>query len=343
MTFRDLAKAAVLRSGGFRALHRMRNRECLTVVMFHRVLPESIMAQVDPDPTYSLSTELFSGIVDFLRDHYALVGLDDVIASRDGRQPLPHCAAMITFDDGWQDNLDHAMPILKAANLPWTLFVAKDAVAEPSCWWQESLLWSLRTRRAEYEALWRLAGDDDAVGKKSELDLLARYARLSPERRQHLLKSLRAELEAHYRTAQMLSEDGLRTLHANGVRIGTHGSAHLPLSAMDDPKEDIRAARSWLEKCLPEPPVAAMSFPHGRYDDRSTAAARALGYRLLFTSDAVLNACPDGWLMSDLVGRISIAAHDVEDARGQLAHYRLAPWLFLRDRQTIGVPFSGRA
>ena len=61
-------------------------------------------------------------------------------------------------------------------------------------------------------------------------------------------------------------------------------------------------------------------------------------YRLLFSSDAVLNRCENGWIDGDLLGRIPVNMQGLSDKSGRLAPHKLAPWLFLRDiRAPIGA------
>jgi peptidoglycan/xylan/chitin deacetylase (PgdA/CDA1 family) len=303
--------------------------------MFHRVLPANECAEVEADPLYTITTELFSEILGYLSKNYHLVSLADVLASREGLRPLPPYAALVTFDDGWQDNLQHAMPILQAANVPWALFVAKNAANEPQSWWQETLSWALRTGRTNYDELWQMAGDDSQhdSNKKNELELLVRYGFLAPDRRDAVLQKFSNELQQKYNAPQMLSTADLTTLQGNHVAIGVHGDSHLPLTRLDDPEQDIRSATLWLQEILQGKEVQAMSFPHGRYNACVAAEVRSVGYRLLFTSDKILNSCPKGWLQSDLLGRISLTIHDIGDAHGQLARHKIASWLVLRDHQ----------
>jgi peptidoglycan/xylan/chitin deacetylase (PgdA/CDA1 family) len=53
---------------------------------------------------------------------YTVVSLDDVIDHYVERGPLPPRAVLITFDDGYLDNLEHAVPILERHGYPAVLF-----------------------------------------------------------------------------------------------------------------------------------------------------------------------------------------------------------------------------
>jgi len=53
---------------------------------------------------------------------YTVVSLDDVIRHYLDREPLPPRAVLITFDDGYVDNLENAAPILQRYGYPAVLF-----------------------------------------------------------------------------------------------------------------------------------------------------------------------------------------------------------------------------
>jgi poly-beta-1,6-N-acetyl-D-glucosamine N-deacetylase len=64
------------------------------------------------------------------RNGFHGVSVDDILAARDGRKPLPDKAFLVTFDDGYESFYTRAFPILKALNVPAVLAVEGDWVAE---------------------------------------------------------------------------------------------------------------------------------------------------------------------------------------------------------------------
>jgi peptidoglycan/xylan/chitin deacetylase (PgdA/CDA1 family) len=342
MTLKEVAKSVALRSGAFSLWHRLYHRDCLTVLMFHRVLPSGEVARLAADPEYTITPELFAAILGFCKRHYTPVGLEDVLASREGIRQLPAYPLLISFDDGWRDNLDHAFPVLEAAGVPWALFAATEAVSAPAAWWQETLHWALRSGRATYEELWAATSENGATRAETRpsmqlLSLLLRYGALDEEWRDSILEPYSSTLREMYGGNLALDSNDLRAMRKKGVGIGAHGSSHMPLSLVDRAEKDVAAAREWLSANVDTTTENSISFPHGRYDNRAASAARDAGYRLLFTSDPVLNPCPRGWLTSDIVGRIPIATQNVTNGDGKIAGERLAPWLFLREKIALSI------
>ncbi len=89
----------------------------LRVLMYHKVndLPNNRM---------SIPTGLFDRQMTQLRElGYTVVDLDAVLAHYLEGAPLPDGAVLITFDDGYRDNLVNAAPMLKEHGYPAVQFV----------------------------------------------------------------------------------------------------------------------------------------------------------------------------------------------------------------------------
>jgi peptidoglycan/xylan/chitin deacetylase (PgdA/CDA1 family) len=89
----------------------------LRVLMYHKVNdlvpnPTTVPTAVFEEQMSLLSELGYTPIsLDSVRDHY-LLGV-----------PLPPHAVLITFDDGYRDNLENALPVLRAHGYPAVLFV----------------------------------------------------------------------------------------------------------------------------------------------------------------------------------------------------------------------------
>jgi peptidoglycan/xylan/chitin deacetylase (PgdA/CDA1 family) len=89
----------------------------LRVLMYHKVndLPENPL---------TMPVSVFDEQMDQLRQlGYTVVDLDAVLAHYVEGAPLPPQAVLITFDDGYHDNLDNAAEVLKKYGYPGVLFV----------------------------------------------------------------------------------------------------------------------------------------------------------------------------------------------------------------------------
>ncbi len=71
------------------------------------------------DRHYSISESTFVQHLSFLRhDGWSFVGIDALLAARDGRRPLPDKAVLLSFDDGYDDFATRVLPLLRAFSAP---------------------------------------------------------------------------------------------------------------------------------------------------------------------------------------------------------------------------------
>ncbi len=65
---------------------------------------------------------------------FRTIGLDEVCGSRESAIHVSRRSVVITFDDGFQDTFDHAVPILRAHNFSATFFVVTGLMGQTSRW-----------------------------------------------------------------------------------------------------------------------------------------------------------------------------------------------------------------
>jgi peptidoglycan/xylan/chitin deacetylase (PgdA/CDA1 family) len=101
------------------------DRGALRVLMYHKV------NDVPRNPL-SVPVALFEEQMAQLRDlGYTVVDLDDVIEQYANGTPLPERPVLITFDDGYRDNLAHAVPVLQRYGYPAVVFVPIGYLDDP--------------------------------------------------------------------------------------------------------------------------------------------------------------------------------------------------------------------
>ncbi len=328
---RPLLRRVAYRSGAL-SLLRAPLRQALTAVMFHRVLAHDDPDWPTADPNYTVSTELFDRILAFLGAHHRIVGLEEVVQAADGLRALPPHPLLITFDDGWADNLRHAAPLLQRRGMPAVIFLAVGPVlSSERVWWQERVFAAARQGALPDALVPAAAGAAPAAGGGPEpLDLVCRLEALDAAERAGLLETL-PMLPAFAR--MMLAPEELGRLRAAGITLGVHGYTHLPLTRVADVEAELRRAREAVVALTGDALGAtALACPHGRHDARVFAAARAVGLRLMFTSDPVLHRLPQGGAGLDRrpIGRISMDAAQLVDAAGRFDPARAARWLWDR-------------
>lgn len=290
---RLLIKRCLYAAGVARLLHWFCNRRVLTVVMFHRVLPPEDTRAAGANPTYTVSADEFAACLVFFARWYSVVDLATVERAAAGGK-LPACPLLITFDDGWQDNVEYALPLLAAHGMPAVLFVATGHVGSKVGFWQERI----------FDAAKRAGASDSAANAE-----VTALAAASPERRASILDTL---ADANL-PRQMADAEELAQMQASGIAIGGHGHSHTPLTDVQDAAAELATCRSILKEAGLGGRLPALSFPHGRCDQDLIRRAQQEGFGLCFTSEPCLTP-PDQLTDPRGIGRVSV---ELRHLRGQ--------------------------
>jgi peptidoglycan/xylan/chitin deacetylase (PgdA/CDA1 family) len=86
------------------------------ILMYHSIASNEEFLSVDP--------RKFDLQVNYLRENYTIVSLEEMAACLRNMKKLPSKAVAITFDDGYEDCYLNAFPYLRDYNLPATVFVS---------------------------------------------------------------------------------------------------------------------------------------------------------------------------------------------------------------------------
>ena len=303
--------------------------------MFHRVIDPVDPRWASCDPDYTLETALFERCLAFFAKHYNIVSVDEVLAARRGEKTLPERALLITFDDGWSDNVDFALPRLRAAALPALLFLVADVVGRRLPFYQERLVGGWRLGKVKAADLLAASGDvrpSQANDVGSLRRAIAAIEQLDDADRDAALAPFAEAMDDGHRHMLLGNELGL--LERGDIAIGLHGKTHTPMTRAADLDSELAGARAQVAPCLdpPEPPTT-MSFPHGRYTPAIAERAREAGYELIFTSDPIINPVADkpDWLL----GRIGFEQPGIVDGDGRFRADKLALLLFRKPQRLL--------
>lgn len=355
LSLRDLVKAVIKHllfvCGALGVWHRWRNREHLTVLMLHRVLPRGSPEYANSEQDYVVSLEFLEPLLRFVERYYSPISVDQLRDALNGRGHLPPCPLLVTFDDGWADNLQYAMPAFANRQAKPLVFVATEVLDESAArWWADAVVeLKLDPAGTRYRQLEQRLGEQrvgesssgpatqaDATSATRFYSLLAAVARLAAGDRNELLEGL-----VRYRPAQrqMVSWEQAAELAEQGFALGGHSHQHVPLTYHPMMRSDLATSAQKLRSIRGCPPLLAMSFPHGRYDSAVVQAAVETGFDLLFTSDPILNqVVPRAAATSTpLLGRVGIADASMTDGRGRFLESALAASLFFRARGRLSA------
>ena len=278
-------------------------RARLSVLIFHRVLPA-------PDPLFpgEVDSRQFDQIVGWLRAWCNVLPLDEaVLRLRAGT--LPARAAAITFDDGYADNHEQALPILRRHGAHATFFIATGFL-DGGRMWNDTVIEAVRGFAGNCIDLKGLDLPADQGPSSWPVETLAqrrstiaaiigkiKYA--APAQRLVLAEQVAAQLATVLPSNLMMSSDQVRGLRHAGMQIGAHTHNHPILArlAAGPAHDEIARSKTTLESLLGEP-VNLFAYPNGRpgqdYSAESVEIVRELGFTAaVSTATGAANAATD--------------------------------------------------
>lgn len=255
----------------------------LSILIYHRVLAR-------PDPLFpgEVDRVLFQRQLRLLKRFYTPLPLHLALQRlQDGS--LPPRAACITFDDGYADNAEHALPLLQHYGLHATFFIATGYLNGGQMW-NDRVIEAVRHATATTLDLRDLGLDAlplaSLAQRRAAIEhVLGRLKYLPFEQRQHLAAQVqrRADGALHGHPQAMLTTAQLQRLQAAGMGIGAHTVSHPILAALSDraARNDIANGKRALEQLI-QAPVTLFAYPNGKagrdYGPAHVEIVKSLGF-----------------------------------------------------------------
>ena len=293
---RRLFAATLYYSGVLWLYAAVKLRGRAVVLMYHRVLPAG--ADSFSHAGIVVTPQTFERHMRFFARHFRLLDLAGFRKELDSGFG-PH-ACLVTFDDGWQDNHRHALPVLRRHRVPAAFFLATGYIGTETTFWQERLT-RLLYQASRHAGLGDAVLDDlDARGLRALDDAAARtgaraiVTTLKRAGDQARIDGVLAALEQACADSRLnvLGDDRfmdwneVRELIASGfVTIGSHTHSHTIL-----PQVGYERARAEFDRSLQVlrdqglPPTLECAYPNGIVDDAVARAARDAGFTLAFAT-----------------------------------------------------------
>ncbi|MCM2564965.1 polysaccharide deacetylase family protein [Janthinobacterium kumbetense] len=260
----------------------------LSILIYHRVLAR-------PDPLFpgEVDAALFQRQLRLLKRFYTPLPLGDAVRRlQDGS--LPPRAACITFDDGYADNAQVALPLLLRHGLQATFFIATGYL-DGGQMWNDTVIDAVRQApgavldlRAQELGTFPIA--TLAQRQAAIATLLGRLKYLPFAQRQRLAMHIRRQAGARASAPAMLSTAQLRQLHGAGMTLGGHTASHPILSTLAEraAQLDIANGKQQLES-LVQAPVTLFAYPNGKagrdYGAPHVAMVKRLGFQAAVATD----------------------------------------------------------
>jgi peptidoglycan/xylan/chitin deacetylase (PgdA/CDA1 family) len=275
------------------ALERSPAPSQLIVLAYHRIAARASEAYCNDVVTAPASR--LDEQVRALKRRHAIVGEDEALAIIGGRHTRRGTALLLTFDDGYLDNLTVAAPVLSAHGVRGLFFLVTGFLDDP--WqvpWWDRIAWLVRHCRGRTLVLEPPTGLSLSIDEGSceavtrRLIRLHRY--LAPADAAAMLEALErcagASLPAS-RNRLLMGWDEARRLRALGHDIGAHTCTHPALSmlAIGAQRAELSEPLRAMELRLGVRP-RTLAYPYGVAEAIGPDAARLAreaGYEAAFS------------------------------------------------------------
>ncbi|WP_249135162.1 polysaccharide deacetylase family protein [Bradyrhizobium sp. AUGA SZCCT0222] len=233
------------------------------ILMFHE-----IQRDYRSELMSGTSVELFEYLLKWLRQEgWEIVDLEACL-ERLATDPRPRRYAVLTFDDGYRDNVSTAVPILERNNAPFMVYVPTGAPTRTLQPWWLGLRELFRSRdTVTIDAMGIRFCCPDLDKKASALRKVGEWVHEDYRRAAMLAPTFsRAGLSlSALNDAYFLDERELQSLAQHPLAsIGGHTDSHPALAYLDalSARSEMVANRNYLEKLL-QRPVRHFAYPYG--------------------------------------------------------------------------------
>src|SRR5215831_6083338 len=297
---KDLAKRAILASGAMRLISPGASA---AILMYHSVMPDpaahadSLGGIIHPESEFRAQMELLH------RDYHPL-SLDEVVENLKTGKPSPKRSVVVTFDDGYTDNCEIAMPVLDQLGIPATFYVTVDCIEQRKLPWPSRLRFAFRKTK--------LPAWTDGRGNSwylHDLDSRERaYLASCDECCQlsgHAQEDFVRRVEEQFQTAVpadsgslIMTYEQIRALAQHGHIVGSHTMTHPNMAYIteDQAKIELAESKQRLEQTL-QAPVRHFSYPcpamTPHWSEQTVAQSRSAGYESAVTTNGGVTRCGD--------------------------------------------------
>lgn len=253
------------------------------ILLYHRVVPDSYPPILRQLFGTTIGRHAFAAQIYHLQRHYRVVSLGELL----GHRERPDRMVAITFDDGYADTLKHALPLLKALEVPATLFAISGFVGTGIRRWRDRL-----ARRVLHNGPEVLRFDTGKTCKEfafqgcyhKQMKAVTIWLESLPSEQRDALLGEQFRDDAD----RFLDAHELKELEQEGVKIEAHTVRHVSLSALTQKAalKELSQCKGMLESIV-QRPVEFIAYPYGRATDfnhDTKEAALQAGFRAGFAA-----------------------------------------------------------
>lgn len=252
----------------------------VAVLLYHRV------ANLKTDPQLlAVSTKNFKAQMEFLGKNYQVISVDELMRVKE-KDEIDERTVVVSFDDGYVDNYNNALPVLKRQGLGAVFFVSTGLLGKArEFWWDNLERVFLLSKKLPDRLSLAIAGEENlwvegdiSARKRIYEQIHRRLLGLPPTERDkivgRLMRWARVSVKAR-KGYESMSRHQVAKMASAGLTIGAHTVTHSSLGRLERrlQEEELVENKSDLERTVGRE-VAYVSYPYGTVRDLSRTTVK---------------------------------------------------------------------
>ena len=253
-------------------------------IMYHGV--------VEKDRNYFLPVHLqkdqFEQHLKYYKKNFDIITVKEAFEIVKNKIPLLRNTLAISFDDGYKNNIDTALPLLEKHEVPATIFVSSLCFND-----ENNIIWSFYVAAINYfyKDIEIKIGNHSFINSydsKNQTSLIDFIKFSECEERESVLKKLESDYHLKDKLNSIPSEiwklmstsDLIEVEKSSMVTIESHGHLHFNLGfiTFESAVNDLKKSKDLLESNLKKE-INLLAYPDGSYSDKIKDAAEELGFK----------------------------------------------------------------
>lgn len=264
----------------------------LVIFNYHRIKPPGT-------GTFPFDDGVFGPDQEALRDHFKCLKENaDVISEQEllehvqSHRKLPKSCAMVTFDDGYRDNIDLALPIIQEQGIPALFFIPTQLIESRELGWWDSIAFLLKKTRSPVISIRGTTFDlsTNRAHAISELQSWMKHLKIGQTETlvDEISQACGVDVPSfELTTNELMTWEQIREAKKKGITIGSHTHSHRVMSTLphSEQMEELRVSKQILEREL-EVQIKSVAYPVGGvrdYNRETEKFAKSAGYELGFS------------------------------------------------------------
>ena len=205
-----------------------------------------------------IEAEFLEEMLVYLKEKYDIISLDEMCSRLKSKVKQKKKFIVITFDDGYKDNLTLAYPIFKKLNIPFTIYVTNCYPNKTAkLWWymlEDILLENENIQFTHNNKSYKFKAKKKYQKDVSFEEIRGVIINASTEKQAQLLAQLEKSYDKNledYVFREALSWNEINTLSKDPlVNIGCHTKNHLALNKLtkDDQLKEVLGSKSEIDR-----------------------------------------------------------------------------------------------